>query len=144
MRQHKDSAFSLHLLVGSMTSIVLTTRVSRPNLENELAMDPKAQAPVTNALSAAYNVLTMNGEHDNRFYTLVMWHWCYIHLLCDLRMIELACGREGPEVAKKASARAGPWATSPAARRAVLHCVAILRIAKAATVGSEVPPHLYM
>lgn len=60
-------------------------------------------------------------------------------------MIELACGREGPEIAAKASKRAGPWAESSAARRAVLHCVSVLQVAKqTAAVGSEVPPHVYV
>lgn len=141
--------------------MVLSTRVSRPNLENELALDPKAQAPVTSALTSAYEVLTTTGEHDNRFYTVVLWHWCYMHLLCDVRrvifsasmqarvscpcrMIELACGREGPVIATKASQRAGPWATSIAARRSVLHCISILQLARSAPMGSEVPPHLYV
>lgn len=85
LKAHQKSGFSLHLLVGSITSVVLSTRVNRPNLENEMAMEPKAQMPVTAAMTSAYNLLTSMGDHDSRFYTVVMWHWCYMHLVCDIR-----------------------------------------------------------
>lgn len=58
-----------------------------------------------------------------------------------VRLLEVACGREGAPAAEEASINAMKWASTPRARRAVLHAVSILETAKSMGLGGrEVPP----
>lgn len=57
-------------------------------------------------------------------------------------VVEVACGREGPEAADLASKKLSGWATSPQARRAVLHAVGVLSVAQRHSVSREAPPHV--
>ena len=54
---HRNSPFSIHILTCSIFSIVLATRVNRPELDKELSRDCKSQAPLASALAAAHRAL---------------------------------------------------------------------------------------
>jgi len=142
-RNHSQSSFSTHILVSSIFSIVLATRVNRPDLDKELSKDCKSQAPLANSLAAALRALTA-GKPDP-FGSRVTWDLSWLHLLADIKLMEVLCGREGSEAAEQASGQAGAWASTSRARRAVLHAVSILETATSMGLGGrEVPPLVYI
>ena len=82
-RAHSQSAFSTHILVSSIFSIVLATRVNRPDLDKELSKDCKSQAPLANALAAA--MASLSTTETDTFGTRIMWNLSWLHLVADIK-----------------------------------------------------------
>jgi len=84
-RNHTQSSFSTHILVSSIFSIVLATRVNRPDLDKELSKDCKSQAPLANSLAAALRALPV-GKPDP-FGSRITWDLSWLHLLADIKWV---------------------------------------------------------
>lgn len=83
---HRHSLFSVHLLVSSIQSIVLATRVNRPDLDSELAKDAKSQGPLAGALAAALQAIPTAVETDV-FLSRIVWESAWLHLLADIKCV---------------------------------------------------------
>jgi hypothetical protein len=134
-----------HTLLSSIVAVVLATRSNRPGLELDLTRESAACVPLASALVSALAAVpppTPAGAQADTFSSGVLWELAWVHLLTDLRTAEVACGREGAEASRAATESLRSWANSPRGRRAVLHCVSILRRVQETPKGREVAPHV--
>ncbi|KAH7341212.1 hypothetical protein BKA66DRAFT_479189 [Pyrenochaeta sp. MPI-SDFR-AT-0127] len=60
--------------------------------------------------------------------TLLGWNNLCLLLTADLDLLEIGCGREGSESARRAMVAIGKWSRSASARRAILHATQIFSI----------------
>ncbi|KAF2851654.1 hypothetical protein T440DRAFT_55602 [Plenodomus tracheiphilus IPT5] len=60
--------------------------------------------------------------------SLLAWNNLCLLLTADLDLLEIGCGREGSESARRAMVAIGKWARSASARRAILHATQIFSI----------------
>ncbi len=65
------------------------------------------------------------------------WHNVLISLTVDLDLLEIASGRDGPELARTAFVTVSQWAETPGARRAALHAAHIFDILSSSRLGES-------
>jgi hypothetical protein len=123
---HAASQFSTHILVSSILSVVLSTRVTRTDLDEELSKHSFAQNPILKSLQAAWDAVSGLGGND-LFYSQTTWHAAWMQLTTDIRVIEVACGREGREAAMNASRQVSKWANVRCPLAMVTSCKAVCR-----------------
>ena len=141
-------------LVGACLGVALSTRASRSPNDFAHDRDPSHLIPLARALQTAM-LAAPTQLNDDPFSSAVSIQACWIHILADIRLIEISNGRDGLAAMRRASnadrdgpddagAREAlkPWAKSPRARRALIHGIDIFNRAKSLALGQEVSPLL--
>ncbi|KAF7596933.1 hypothetical protein BBP40_011979 [Aspergillus hancockii] len=126
-------------LYGPMCAIIirLTTNYHRLILGSDLAQEDQHQytpwriysldrrASMANDVVVRFYQLYDTILRDTNPNCVVIWHNLCLHLTTDIRLLERAAGREGPDAMQAARQAIGIWAKTSAARRACLHAAQI-------------------
>jgi hypothetical protein len=63
-----------------------------------------------------------------RFTMLTLWHSCFLLLLCDVNLVEKACGRDGPSICDAEAQQLRDWMLTPRAKQCVYHAILLCRL----------------
>jgi hypothetical protein len=135
------SRVHISCLYGPMCAIIirLTTSYHRLILNSDLAREEQHQyipwriysldrrANMTTHVVVRFIQLYDTIIRNTNPNCVVIWHNLCLHLTTDIRLLERAAGREGPEAMQTARQAISVWAKTPAARRACLHAAQIFR-----------------
>ena len=72
---------------------------------------------------------------------LLLWHHSFISLSVDLNLLEIAVGRDGPNIAPSVLERVKAWVRSPASKRCLFHSLCLQNMASLATADSAIYLH---
>jgi hypothetical protein len=63
-----------------------------------------------------------------RFAMLTLWHSCFLLLLCDVNLVEKACGRDGSSISHAETQQLRDWILTPRAKQCVAHAMLLCRL----------------
>ena len=90
-------------LVGACLGVALSTRASRSPNDFAHDRDPSHLIPLARALQTAM-LAAPTQLNDDPFSSAVSIQACWIHILADIRLIEISNGRDGLAAMRRASA----------------------------------------
>ena len=85
----EDNRLAAHALIGSIHGVVLSSKKFKPRV---LTLQATELVPLETALKAVYKLVPKVGQSDS-LSTGVMWNAAWLHLLSNMRFIEVACVR---------------------------------------------------
>lgn len=71
-----------------------------------------------------------------------LWHSGWLAVLCDINLLEVACGRDGAHKGDQARPRVEAWASDEGARRAIIHAFKILQLISRVPFSNVVALHV--
>lgn len=87
LRKVRENALASSFLLGSIFGAVLGSKKVKPRI---LTLQATELRPLEDALKASYDLLPPLG-HPDPLFTGVIWNAAWLHLLSNMRFVEIAC-----------------------------------------------------
>uniref|UniRef100_A0A060T550 ARAD1B01474p n=1 Tax=Blastobotrys adeninivorans TaxID=409370 RepID=A0A060T550_BLAAD len=107
-------------------------------------LDDASIADFTNDLINWYKIYSSNRDRmqTDSLYLMALWHNIFINMYANVKLLEAATGKHGPNAVKESHTKLAEWANSDFALRSAIHCLLMLKTLEMAFDRVESAFHL--
>jgi hypothetical protein len=136
-----DNEFTLYIMLVGIQAQVCEAG------ELDILFTPTTQTEITTLLLAWYQSYTRfhtayPSTSESPFCLMILWHSIFVSLFSNIHDLEIAFGSQGAKAAADQAESVAKWASTPGAKRAVLHVIHIRHLLTHLSPSILPPVHL--